>query len=66
MRVIASKKCLKHTVRKVIAYNLSLDLMLGGAGSSVSGMAGALKPELELYTGLYFCSLLSALVYCLP
>lgn len=40
--------------------------MLGGAGSSVSGMAGALNPELELYTGLYFCSLLSALVYCLP
>lgn len=40
--------------------------MLGEAGSSASGMAGALKPELELYMGLYFCSLLSGLVYCLP
>lgn len=47
-------------------YNWSLDLMWGGAGSSASGMAGALKPELELYMGLCFCSLLSALVYCLP
>lgn len=47
-------------------YNWSLDLMWRGAGSSVSGMAGALKPELELHMGLYFCSLLSALVYCLP